>query len=438
MVLTLNRRLKFTRLVAITMGTPLASSVFLSITIMLLMVGSLINLILSIVISTAVVILVSLAYGELVSIYPSAAGNRIFLKKPMGNTLAVSLSVMWVIIILGAAGIEAYMAGNVLSYVLGVLPPFVWSIIILTVVVLINILGVEISGNFQMLITLFVIVSLIAVSIYSIFFVRGAPSAGLGNLNWLSVFSASAVSIYFFIGFGRVTTLGEEAVDYKKGIPRAMPLGIGFIGFTFILASVAIFERVPISVLRGTVIPQIVLGNYILAGTKLPILIGIISIVMSFSAFNAGILGTSRLVYALGREGVFPSFLGNVHKRFLTPYASLLFLYVVVLSITALVFFTRNYSAIVLIAAAFDSFMYAFVSYSALWHKRKSKGKEIPFDVRGGTVIFIITTVIFSLLGLLLLLTSSVKVAAVVIGGTLVLSLVYYFLYKTGRLKVRG
>jgi amino acid transporter len=419
------------------MGTPLASSVFLSITIMVLMVGSLIDLILSVVISTAVVILVSLAYGELVSIYPSAAGNRIFLKKPMGNTLALSLSVMWVVIILGAAGVEAYMAGNVLSYVIGSLPPFFWSVLILSVVVLINILGVEISGNFQMLITFFVIISLILVSVYSIFFVRTSSPVGLGSLNWLSVFSASAVSIYFFIGFGRVTTLGEEAVDYKKGIPRAMPIGIGFIGLTFILASVAIFERVPLSVLGTTVIPQIVLGNYILAGTRLPILIGIISIVMSFSAFNAGILGTSRLVYALGREGVFPKFLGSIHRRFLTPYASLLFLYVVVLAITALIFFTRNYSAIVLIAAAFDSFMYAFVSYSALWHKRKLKKQDIPFDVRGGTVIFIITTIIFSLLGLLLLYTSSKWVAVVVIVGTLVFSLVYYFLYRSGRLKMQ-
>ena len=434
MVLTLNRRLKFTRLVAITMGTPLASSVFLSITIMVLMVGSLIDLIISVIISTAVVVLVSLAYGELVSIYPSAAGNRIFLKKPMGNTLALSLSVMWVIIILGAAGIEAYMAGNVLSYVVGMLPPFFWSILILSVVVLINIIGVEISGNFQMFITFSVIVSLTAVSIYSIFFVSNAPPVGFGTLNWLSVLSASAVSIYFFIGFGRVTTLGEEAIDYRKGIPKAMPLGIFFIGITFILASVAIFERVPLSVLQNTVIPQIVLGNYILAGTKLPILIGIISIVMSFSAFNAGILGTSRLVYALGREGVFPKFLGSIHKRFLTPYASLLFLYVVVMIITAVVFFTKNYSAIVLIAAAFDSFMYAFVSYSALWHKRKLKKQEIPFNVRGGTVIYIVITAIFMLLGLLLLITSTPEVAIVVIVGVVVLSLLYYYLYKSGRL----
>ncbi len=435
MVLTLERRLKFTRLIAITMGTPLASSVFLSIIIMVLLVGSLANLIIAVMISTAVVILGSLAYGELVSIYPSAAGNRIFLKKPMGNTLALSLSIMWVIAILGAAGTEAYMAGNVLNYLVGALPPLFWAILILTIVVAINILGVEISGNFQMIITFFVAISLILVSIYSIFFVKNTTPVVLGQLNWLSIFSASAVSIYFFIGFGRVTTLGEEAIDYKKGIPRAMPLGVAFIGIVFILASIAIFEKVPLDVLKVTVIPQIILGKYILVGTQLPVLIGIVSVIMSFSAFNAGILGTSRLVYALGREGTFPKFLGRIHSRFLTPYVSLLFLYGIVLVITLAIFVTRNYSVIVIVAAGFDAFMYGFVGYAALWHHRKMKKADVPFHVKGGTVIFLTAIGVFFLFGILLFATSPIEDAIIVILGTLILTVLYWALYKSGRLR---
>lgn len=435
MVLTLERRLKFTRLVAITMGTPLASSVFLSIIIMVMLVGSLVNLIISVIISTAVVILGSLAYGELVSVYPSAAGSRIFLKKPMGNTLALSLSIMWIIAILGAAGIEAYMAGNVLNYLVGSLPPLFWAVLILTIVVIINILGVEISGNFQMIITFFVVVSLVLVSVYSIFFVKSATAVPLGQINWLSIFSASAVSVYFFIGFARVTTLGEEAIDYKRGIPRAMPLGVAFIGITFILSSIAIFERVPLDVLRATVIPQIVLGRYILAGTQLPVLIGIISIIMSFSAFNAGILGTSRLVYALGREGTFPKFLGRIHSRFLTPYASLLFLYGVVLIITVAVFLTMNYSVIVIVAAAFDSFMYGFVGYAALWHHRKLNKRDVPFYVKGAIPIFLIVIIVFFLFGILLLATSAIEGSIIVIVGTLILTIVYWVLYKVGKIR---
>jgi len=132
-------------------------------------------------------------------------------------------------------------------------------------------------------------------------------------------------------------------------------------------------------VLKATVIPQIILGKYILGGTQLPILIGIVSVIMSFSAFNAGILGTSRLVYALGREGTFPKFLGRIHTRFLTPYASLLFLYFIVLVITVAIFVTRNYSVVVIVAAGFDAFMYGFVGYSALWHHRKMKKADVPF-----------------------------------------------------------
>ena len=78
MELRLKRALKFNRLLAVTMGTPLASSAFLSMILMVGVAGNMVNLVLSVIIGTAITVLAALTYGELVSIYPSAAGNRIF------------------------------------------------------------------------------------------------------------------------------------------------------------------------------------------------------------------------------------------------------------------------------------------------------------------------------------------------------------------------
>lgn len=426
MEIGLSRKLKFTRLIAITMGTPLASSVFLSIILISLTAGSITNLIFGIIIATVLVILVSLSYGELVSIYPSAAGNRVFLKKPVGDSIALGFSIMWVLIILGAAGVESFMVGNVLYFIFGVLPPIFWAIIVLSIVLIINILGVEISGNFQLIITFFVAISLIAVFIFSIFFIKTNYSAISENFNLISVLTSAVIAVYFFLGFGRVTTLGEEAIDYKKGIPRAMPIALSIVSITFLLGSIAIYEHVPFKILKTTYIPQIVLGNFILKGTPIQLFIAVISVVMSFSAFNAGILGASRLIYALGREGTFPKFLGTIHTRFHTPYWSLIFIYVIVIFIVLYVFVTGNYSTPILVAAGFDSFMYALISYSALWHHRKD-GIKIPFKVKGGSTIFIITMISYSILGLLLLLTSPIEVALIIILGTLILILFYKF-----------
>ncbi len=405
------------------MGTPLASSVFLSIIIMETITRDLSSLLLAVIISTALATLASLSYGELVSIYPSAAGNRVFLRKPMGNTLSLSLSFMWTLVILGAAGVEAYVLGNVLHFLLPLLPAIAWSIVALTIILFINAIGVEISGNFQMGVTFFIALSLISISLIALLYSHHVVYK-FGPLDIGSSLIAAAVGVYFFLGFGRVTTLGEEAIDFKKGIPRAMPLAIILLGIVFLFVTSAIFLTVPVSQLVSSPIPQIVLGKYMLNRNS-AIVVAIVSVVMSFGTFNAGILGTSRLIYALGREGTLPSFLGSINSRFFTPIPSLLFLYVIAVAVSSIVYYTRSFTVPVLVAALFDSFMYAFVAYSALWHHRRMRSEEIPFRVKGGAAIFSATLVVFLILAVLLILSSAAIVSALTAAGIVITALYF-------------
>jgi len=139
---------------------------------------SLINEVVAVLMATVLVIIAALAYGELVSTYPTAAGNRVFLKKSLGDVIALALSLMWIFILLGAAGVEGYVVGYILHYLISlyvggialiILSPLVLSLIVMTLILAINILGVETSGNFQMGITYFIAASLIVISIISIF-----------------------------------------------------------------------------------------------------------------------------------------------------------------------------------------------------------------------------------------------------------------------------
>lgn len=407
------------------MGTPLAASVFLSIIIMETYTSNLPSMLLAVLIATALAAAASLSYGELVSIYPSAAGNRVFLKKPMGDVVSISLSFMWTIIILGAAGVEAYVLGNVIHFLIPAVPALIWSVISLTIILLINAVGVEISGNFQMGITFFIASALVVVSVIALVTPHHALNTG-GNIDFVGSLSAAAVGVYFFLGFGRVTTLGEEAIDFKKGIPRAMPIAIILLGIVFTFVSSAIFTRVPLSSVQSSAVPQIVLGKYMLNGDY-AIIVAIISALMSFSTFNAGILGTSRLIYALGREGTLPKFLGTINSKFFTPTFSLVFIYAIALVVTITVYVTRSFTIPVLVAALFDSFMYAFVSYSAFWHHRKLARGEIPFRVKGGTILFPVTAIIFIVLGLILVLTSPFIVTGLTVLG-IILTGVYFYL----------
>ena len=398
----MKRALKFSRLVAVTMGTPLASSVFPSLMLLDLAARSLINEVVAVLMATVLVIIAALAYGELVSIYPTAAGNRVFLKKPLGDVIALALSLMWIFILLGAAGVEGYVVGYVLHYLISlyvggialtILSPLVLSLIVMTLILAINILGVEISGNFQMGITYFIAASLIVISIISIFIFRNTVPqtiTNIGNFNLIDALSAAAIGVYFFLGFGRVTTLGEEAVDYKRGLPLSIPIGVSILGIVFIFITTAIFMRVPITSLISMLIPQVLLGKYLL-GSEGAIFMIIVSVLMSFSTFNAGVLGTSRLIYALGREGTLPRFLGKIHKRYFTPYTSLLFLYAIAVLMVFIITYTRSFSMPLYVAAGFNPFMYIVlftrglnfllgINYWVMSHASRTREEPHPAD----------------------------------------------------------
>lgn len=405
----LKRSLRFVHFLAATMGTPLGSSGFLTMILMAQVAGDGTDLLLAMALSTAIVTLAAFAYGELVSIFPTAAGNRAFLRPLIGNRLAITAAMVWVAILFGGAGAEAYIFGNVLNYLFPPIPTFVYVVVGLGLIIVLNAVGVEPTAKVQIVLTTVVAVSLVAVSVYALAF-SDVGTISFPSPNPSAILQASATSVYLFLGFGRVTTLGEEAEDYKRSLPRSMPIGVLLLGVIMALVALSFLKVEPLSVLASTSVPQVLLGRYLL-GAGLAAAVAVISLGMSFTAFNAGLLGTSRLVYALGRERILPARVGKVSERYLTPVVGLVGMYVIVLGISAYVVASGNYSTPLLLAAAVDSFIYGLVALSAFKHLRK--GGDVPFRPPGGKVYFPIIAIVLFVFGALVFLTSALAVAAV-------------------------
>ncbi|MEM0272684.1 MAG: APC family permease [Thermoprotei archaeon] len=419
---SLRRALKFVHFLAASMGTPMASSVFLSIILMALVARDGTDLLLSIVLSTVIVSLVALAYGELVSVHPTAAGNRVFLQPLVGNRLAITLSLVWIAALMGGAGVEAFIFGEVLNFLYPALPVFLYVALGLGLIMLVNIVGVEVSGRFQSVLSFTVASALVALSVYALS-LSGVGRLTFGPPNALRIFVSSSISVYFFLGFARVTTLGEEAEDYRRALPLSMPTGVLLLGLVFGLVSLAFLKVEPLNVLSNTYVPQILLGKYLL-GERLAVVAALLSLLMSFGAFNAGLLGTSRLIYALGREGVLPKVLGSISPRFLTPVRSIITLYFIVLGVAGYILLTKDFSLTLLLAAAVDSVLYALVALSAFKHLRTYRAEDIPFRPRGGAVLFPLVAALFFLFGGLIFATSSpyLVLATLVLFGLLYFS----------------
>jgi amino acid transporter len=179
-------------------------------------------------------------------------------------------------------------------------------ILIVAVIVLAKIIGGSTPGNQSFDLNVF----------------NPASGTSLGQ-----IFKGSVFGFLSFAGFEAAATLGEETRDPRRSIPRAI-LGVAIFGgiyFVFVTAvemmgfgtsasGVAAFGSSP-SLLGdlGSLYVTSSIGDIITAGTALS----------AFGCVIACVVGATRILYALSRDGLGTPALGVVNERTGTPVRAL-------------------------------------------------------------------------------------------------------------------
>ncbi|WP_321800230.1 APC family permease [Burkholderia sp. BCC1988] len=128
------------------------------------------------------------------------------------------------------------------------------------------------------------------------------------------------LAIFSFVGFESAATLGEEARDPLRSIPRAMTLSTAVSGCFFMLtAYVAVlgFKSIGTS-LGASATPYNDLATSVGFG-RLGILIACGAVISLFAGAVASLNAASRILMTMGRHGVLPAGLARVHARNKTP-----------------------------------------------------------------------------------------------------------------------
>lgn len=285
-------------------------------------------LVVSICLAGFVCMLLSSSIAELASMYPSAPGVRTYLKVALPPRTSLFLVYLYLIFMIMVAGIESYLFALVVRQLFPQLPALAVVLTLLACTVIVNLLGLELPRGVQMFTTTALILSVLILG------VTGA-SSHLGNLHWgLSVLSDHPLSqigdalgsaVYLFIGFEWVTMMGFNAKAYEHKIPISMPLAILTNIVAYCIFALALATRIPVDTIKATAIPQLPYFVQIFGprGSVVGLVLSILAIV---SCFNAGVMGGSRLIYALAREGNFPKSWGTLSLRTGAPIGGVLVL----------------------------------------------------------------------------------------------------------------
>ena len=134
----------------------------------------------------------------------------------------------------------------------------------------------------------------------------------------------TTIAIFSLVGFESATSLGEEAHDPRRTIPRAVILSVGISGAFFIFCA-----YVEVLGARGLASPLDKLGTPLDAladAARVPALkyaIDAGALLSSFSIALAALNAGARVVFDMGRSGVFPRALARTHPTYLTPNVAL-------------------------------------------------------------------------------------------------------------------
>ncbi|MBW1789172.1 MAG: amino acid permease [Deltaproteobacteria bacterium] len=210
------------------------------------------------------------------------------------------------------------------------------AILVACLFIYINFRGASDTGTMGALFTLGQTVTLAFIALVGIWTAVTDPSR-LENFRpflpngWDKLLITMGFTYVAFEGFEVIAQAGDEAIDPRRNLPKAMIYSILIVVFTYVGVAFAAIVGV-----KGVGQPAWQwIGSYGGRGfgeaiaQLIPsygsILVTITVIFASTSALNATIYSATRASYALGRDHMLPPFLSRLHPKRRTPYMALMF-----------------------------------------------------------------------------------------------------------------
>jgi putrescine importer len=284
----------------------------------------------------------AVSYGKLVRVFPQAGSAYTYTQKAMNRHLGFLVGWSSLLDYLFLPMVNALLTKLYLNALFPSVPDFIWVLVFVGIVTLLNLRSVNVLANFN---TLFVLVQILIMVVFIILVIKGLNAGeGTGTVFSMQPFFVEGMNIpilitgatilcFSFLGFDAVTTLSEETPNPEKTIPKAILLTALWGGVIFITTSFFIQSFFPDNsrfIDSEAALPEIAL--YV-GGKLFQSIFLCTTFVNTLASGLASHASVSRLLYVMGRDKVFPEkWFGYVHPKWRTPAINVLIVGVISLS----------------------------------------------------------------------------------------------------------
>lgn len=344
-------------------------------------------------------IFVGMCYAELTPMLPLAGGELVFSYRGLGYNASFITGWFICLAYLGVACWEGPALAAAISYLVPFpMVGYIWTVAgfdvylswmsvgvigggILTIV---NLRGVKSSAIFQTAATL-------AMAFGGIVFLFGSVTTGsVENLIPSFTGTSGLVAVLLmvpamFVGFDVIPQAAEEMNIPLNMIAKVLIFSIVMAAIWYMLMIISISFAAPEAIRSGAGIPVADAFAYTMGSPffgKFMIVAALCGILTSWNGF---IVGTTRVLFAMGRARMIPAVFGMVHPKYKTPTAAILLvgfftMAAPILGRAALVWFVD--------AAAFGTVVaYFMVSFSYIALRKNEPELDRPYRAPGGYIM---------------------------------------------------
>jgi APA family basic amino acid/polyamine antiporter len=374
--------------ILLVVGNVIGSGIFLTTGGMAAVIPSASLLLLAWVLGGLLAIAGGLTYAEMGGMFPRSGGVYVFLREAYGPLTAFLYG--WASMLVVNSGSTAAVAVGFAEYLSYFVPVFSTSNVVAAVPVpwgtftisagqlvasasiavlgAINYVGVRSGNMVNVLLTVAKVAGLAAIPLMAL--VAGTvqpsytPVVPPDVVRPLASFGVAMIAVLWtYESWYYVTYAAGEIKDPQRNVPRALVIGI--------LALIAIYVTVNIGYLHAVSVQDMKGVTRIaeLAATALmgPIgasFIALTVVVSTFGCNAAGMLGGSRVLFAMARDGVFLPAASRVHPRYRTPHVA--------------VVATTVWSIVLTLSGSFEQ-LFTYVMFAS-----------ILFSVAAGVALFVL------------------------------------------------
>ena len=278
----------------------------------------------------------ALAIAELGTMFTRAGGIYVYLREAYGPLVAFLFG--WALFLVIESGTIATLAVGFSSkylpffFDLSLLQQRIVGITLIAALALVNVLGVRKGAYLMNFLTSIKFVALIAVCTLIFIFAEGSPgnflagSAAATGGGALGSFGVALVAVLWaYKGFETGTYSAGEIRDPQRKLPLGLFIGTLAVLILYVLANLAYLyvfpaERMAASGRIAADVMAVVFGP---AGAAA---IAVIILLSMAGTANGHIMTSSRVFYAMAKDGLFFKSGARVHPRYLTPHVSIIML----------------------------------------------------------------------------------------------------------------